>query len=166
MIGQRRIRPDSGHHVADGGAVGRDCRSISASVARGTAWPRTPRNDRPHRPAAGRRYRAGNRAANRLTKDLGVQLAVLPVANGIHEIHFCRLRVLAEKVDLMVEPDQPPGQLDVVNITSGAPQEIAVEYQDTHRHYPPDSLVDERGEPRIRRPGGATGYGRAGRAGG
>jgi hypothetical protein len=135
MIGQRRIRLGGRDDLADRDGVGPDV-ALDLGVSQVRKRLRLETGiavrhiDRQQAADIGQ----VDGAPDRLTVDLDTQLAIFPPAYRVHEIQFCRLRVLAEKVDFMVEPDQPAGQFDVVNVTSGAPQEIAVEYQNTHRH--------------------------------
>jgi hypothetical protein len=67
------------------------------------------------------------------------ELALLPVADGVDETEPSRIVLLAEKVDLVTHPDECLGQLRVVDVRAGTPQEIAVEHEDAHggRVYPP-----------------------------
>ena len=46
------------------------------------------------------------------------------------------LAVLAEQVDLVAEPGQRPGEVDVVDVAAGAAQHVAVEEEDAHRCRP------------------------------
>ena len=46
------------------------------------------------------------------------------------------LAVLAEQMDLVAEPGQRPGQVDVVDVAAGAAQHVAVEEEDAHRCRP------------------------------
>jgi hypothetical protein len=73
--------------------------------------------------------------ADRTARDLDVQPPVTPAADGIHEIEFRRVPFLAQQMYLVAEIDQPPGQLRIVDITSCAPQEVAMEYQNAHSHH-------------------------------
>ena len=46
------------------------------------------------------------------------------------------LAVLAEEMDLVAEPGQCPGQVDVVDVAAGAAQHVAVKEEDAHRCRP------------------------------
>src|SRR5664279_5121084 len=83
--------------------------------------------------------------ADRTARDLDVQPPVTPAADGIHEIEFRRVPFLAQQMYLVAEIDQRPGQLRIVDITSCAPQEVAMEYQNAHSHHVPRTNVPPAG---------------------
>ena len=78
------------------------------------------------------------RAPGRPPRRLDVQRAVIPAADGVDEAEFLRALFLAEQVHLMAEIHQGPGQFRVIDVTSGAAQEVSMENKNAHeRHSPP-----------------------------
>src|ERR1039458_6111492 len=86
--------------------------------------------------------------------------SVTPATDSVHEIEFRRIPLLAEQVHFMAEIHQRPGQLAVIDITSGAPQEVAMEYQNAQDNHVPGRITPVRrlisNEIMLVFPGGAS----------